>query len=66
MVSARDEEIEQIYLEREGKALSTFKMEIQQLKADNQRLLNMMRQKKEFKEFVDFVEDSGGAVRNVP
>ena len=59
----KDEEIEYMYLQKEGKAPSTFRLEIDQLKEDNKRLMQLLRQTKEYKQFSGFVEDSGGEVR---
>ena len=39
----KDEEIEYLYLQKEGKAPSTFRLEIDQLKEDNKRLMQMLR-----------------------
>ena len=61
----KEEEIEFLYLQKEGKAPSTFRLEIDQLKEDNKRLMEMLRQTKEFKQFSGFVDDSGGNVRTV-
>ena len=40
-------------------------LEIAQLKEDNKRLMDMLKQTKEFKDFNGLVEDSGGDVRYV-
>ena len=45
----KDEEIEWFYLQKEGKAPSTFRLEIDQLREDNKRLLSMLHTTKEFK-----------------
>jgi len=42
-----------------------MQIEISQLKEDNRRLFEMIRNTKEYKEFAGLVEDSGGAVRNL-
>ena len=59
----KDEEIEWFYLQKEGKAPSTFRLEIDQLREDNKRLLAMLHTTKEFKQFSGYVEDCGGEVR---
>lgn len=61
----KDEEIDQLYLQKEGRAPSTYMLEIAQLKEDNKRLMDMLKQTKEFKDFNGLVEDSGGDVRYV-
>ena len=40
-------------------------VEIAQLQEDNRRLMEMLKNTKEFKEFSGFVEDSGGDVRHL-
>ena len=59
----KDEEIEWFYLQKEGRAPSTFRLEIDQLREDNKRLIGMLKHTKEFKQFGGYVEDSGGDVR---
>ena len=54
-----------MYLKKEGRAPSTYLIEISQLKEDNKRLMDMLRNTREFKEFGGFVDDSGGAVRHL-
>lgn len=46
-----------------GTLPSTYMVEIQQLKEDNKRLMALLRETKEYKEFAGYVEDSGGNVR---
>lgn len=38
---------------------STTQLEIDQLREDNKRLLNMIKETKEFKDFAGVVDDSG-------
>lgn len=42
-----------------------LKVEIDQLKRENERMMKMLRQTKEFAEFSEFIEDSGGQVKCV-
>jgi len=58
----KEDEIEQVYLQKEGRAPSTYMIEIAQLREDNRRLMEMLRCTKEFKDFSGFVDDSGGEV----
>ena len=46
-----------------GRMPSSTQLEIEQLREDNRRLLNMIKETKDFKEFAGIVEDSGGNVR---
>ena len=55
--------IDNIYLNRGVE--STYKIEIEQLKEDNKRLLKLLKQTKEYKQFSNFVDDSGGSVRKI-
>lgn len=55
--------MDQFYLNRGAE--STYKVEIEQVREDNKRLLKLLKQTKEYKDFSNFVEDSGGQVRNV-
>ena len=64
-MQTKEDEIEQLYLQKEGRAPSTYMVEIAQLKEDNLRLMSMLRGTKEFKEFAGYVEDSGGDVRHL-
>ena len=50
-------------MKKEGRAPSTYMIEIAQLKEDNKRLMDMLRNTREFKDFTGFVDDSGGDVR---
>ena len=61
----KEDEIEQLYLKKEGRAPSTYMIEIAQLNEDNKRLMDMLRNTKEFREFTGFVDDSGGEVRHI-
>lgn len=61
----KDEEVEKLYLQKEGRAPSTYMVEIGQLKEDNRRLMEMLKNTGEFKEFSGFVDDSGGEVRHL-
>lgn len=45
---------------------SALKIESEQLRKDNQRLLEMLKNTKEYAEFGNFVEDSGGNAIRVP
>jgi predicted TIM-barrel fold metal-dependent hydrolase len=47
-----------------GAVPSSYMVEINQLKEDNKRLMNMLRETKEYKEFAGYVDDCGGNVRN--
>lgn len=38
-------------------------LEIEHLKEDNMRLVNLLKGTKEYKQFAEFIEDSGGAIR---
>lgn len=62
-VEDRNKQIDELFSTRGGKLPSTKELEIQQLKEDNKRLLGMLKQTAEFKEFAGVVEDSGGNVR---
>ena len=64
-IEKKEDEIEQLYLKKEGRAPSTYMIEIAQLKEDNKRLMDMLRGTREFKDFGGFVEDSGGDVRHI-
>ena len=44
---------------------NTHKIEIEQLREDNKRLLKLLKQTNEYKDFSNFVDDSGGLVRNL-
>ena len=61
----KEDEIEQVYLQKEGRAPSTYMVEIAQLKEDNKRLMDMLRNTKEYKDFATYVDDSGGVVRHI-
>lgn len=43
----------------------SFEFEIEQLRADNRKLLQMLKSTKEYREFAEFAEDSGGEVRTI-
>ena len=43
-----------------------MKMELEQLKKDNARLQEMLKNTKEYASFANFVEDSGGQAIRVP
>lgn len=47
-------------------SVSAMKMELEQLKKDNGRLKEMLKNTKEYSSFADFVEDSGGQAIRVP
>ena len=64
-MQGKEDEIEQLYLKKEGRAPSTYMIEIAQLKEDNKRLMDMLKVTREFKEFAGFVDDSGGDVRHI-
>ena len=53
--------IDDLYLSRKSEGAVT--LELEHLKADNQRLLKLLKQTKEYREFSDFVVDSGGNIR---
>jgi hypothetical protein len=59
----KDELLDQFYLNRGAE--TTYKLEMDSLKEDNKKLLKMLKQTKEYKDFSNFVDDSGGAVRNI-
>ena len=46
-------------------AESAFKIEMEQLREDNKKLLALLKKTREYQEFANFVEDSGGTVRGV-
>lgn len=48
------------------KSESTFLVEMEQLKNDKQRILNLLKATKEYQEFSHFVDDSGGNIRYLP
>lgn len=54
---------EELYLQKG--ADGAMKVEIEQLKRDNERFLRMLKQTREYSEFADFIEDSGGQVKAV-
>ena len=58
------EELDQLYIKRkvEGTAL----LQVEHLKADNERLITMLKDKDQYKEFAEFFEDSGGAIKVLP
>ena len=57
------EKYEQLYLSKGSD--NRLIMEIDQLQQDNQRLLNMLKQTREYQTFTDFVDDSGGLVKGL-
>ena len=59
----KEETIDKFYLNRGAEG--TYRLEIDQLRADNKRLLKLLKQTKEYQDFTAYVEDSGGAVRNL-
>lgn len=61
-IKKRDETIDTFFLNKGAE--STYKLEIHQLKEDNQRLIKLLKKTKEYKEFTDYIDDSGG-VRNI-
>jgi len=54
-------ELDALYTKRrvEGTAL----LEVEHLKADNERLVGILKGTHEYKEFAEFIEDSGGALK---
>jgi hypothetical protein len=61
----KDQALDDLYMLKEGRGPSTYMLEIEQLKNDNRRLISMLQQTKQFKDFAGFVEDSGGQVRAI-
>lgn len=53
-------ELDELYIKR--KVEGTAILEVEHLKADNQRLIGILKGTKEYKDFACFVEDSGGAI----
>jgi len=58
-----NEKMEQMYFNKGSE--TTLKLEVEQLKKENKRLVGMLKQTKEYHGFGEFVEDSGGAVRAI-
>ena len=56
---------EELYVKKGGLGDGLLKVEVEQLKEDNSRLHKMIRATKEYQEFADFVEDSGGQVKGI-
>eukprot|EP00347_Sterkiella_histriomuscorum_P000635 403375084 len=59
----KEELLDQFFLNRGAE--TAFKIEMEQLREDNKRLMKLLKQTKEYQDFANFVEDSGGHVRNV-
>jgi len=51
---------EDLYVRKDGLGEGVVKVENEQLKEDNAKLMKMLQQTKEYQEFKGFVEDSGG------
>lgn len=64
-LQCKEDEIEQLYLQKEGRAPSTYMIEIAQLKEDNKRLMDLLKNTREYRDFAGFIEDSGGDVRHL-
>jgi len=62
-IKQRDLSMDQFFLNKGSEA--TFKLELEQVREDNKRLLKMLKQTKEYRDFTDFVDDSGGQARNI-
>lgn len=58
------ERCDEIYLQKGAEG--GLKVEVGQLQHDNAKLLRLLKQTKEFQQFANFVEDSGGNVKSVP
>jgi hypothetical protein len=56
---------EELYVRKGGLGEGVLKVEVEQLKEDNARLLKMLKGTKEYQEFADFVDDSGGQVKGI-
>ena len=56
---------EDLYVRKGGLGEGVVKVENEQLREDNAKLMKMIQQTKEFQEFRGFVEDSGGNVKGV-
>lgn len=54
---------EDLYVRKGGLGEGVVKVENEQLKEDNAKLMKMLQQTKEYQEFKGFVEDSGGQVK---
>ncbi|CDW72654.1 UNKNOWN [Stylonychia lemnae] len=59
----KEELLDQFFLNRGAE--TAFKIEMEQLREDNKRLMKLLKSTKEYQEFANYVEDSGGNVRNV-
>jgi hypothetical protein len=55
--------IDQIYLEMGSD--TALKVELQQLRQDNKRIMGLLKQTKEYQAFANYVEDSGGDVKHI-
>ncbi len=60
-VESLQNELDDLYIRR--KAEGTAILEVEHLQADNRRLVGTLKGTKEYKEFAEFFEDSGGAMR---
>ena len=54
---------EGLYLQKGPDA--AVKVEIEQLRKENERIMRLLRQTKEYAEFNDYIDDSGGQVKCV-
>ena len=52
-------------MKKEGRGPSTYLLEIEQLKSDNRKLIEMLQSTNKYKEFAGFMADSGGRVRAI-
>jgi hypothetical protein len=48
------------------RSVSTLKVEVEQLRKDNQRLMHMLKGTREYENFGQFVDDSGGLATRLP
>lgn len=63
----KGDQLEHVYAvtagENDNVPPSSLMIEIEQLKEDNRRLMAMLRETKEYQDFMGYVDDSGGHVR---
>jgi hypothetical protein len=53
-------------LNKQQYSFTAIKIELEQLRKDNQRLQSMLKNTKEYGQFGEFVEDSGGMAIRIP
>lgn len=62
-VRRKEDTLDKFFLNRGAE--SALKVEVEQLKEDNRRLMKLLKQTKEYQQFTNYVDDSGGNVKNV-